>query len=88
MENDFTFINENRRDLLKKGIHELGLLFGCSSSHAITADISVAETAAAAEFFLADGVILTGGATGRAANPKELEGEVDKHFFIYFFPQC
>ncbi len=34
------------------------------SSHAITADVDLAETAAAAEFFLADGVIVTGTATG------------------------
>ena len=30
------------------------------SSHAITADVDVAETARAAEFFRADGVIVTG----------------------------
>lgn len=35
------------------------------SSHAITADIDLAETARAAEFFRADGVIVTGTATGR-----------------------
>jgi len=35
------------------------------SSHAITADVDLAETARAAEFFLADGVIVTGTATGR-----------------------
>ncbi|XP_072368956.1 uncharacterized protein F13E9.13, mitochondrial-like [Scyliorhinus torazame] len=41
------------------------------SSHGVTSDISVAETARAAEFFLSDGVILTGIATGMQANPKE-----------------
>jgi len=35
------------------------------SSHAITADVDLAETARAAEFFGADGVIVTGTATGR-----------------------
>ena len=35
------------------------------SSHAITSDISVAESAAAAEFFGADAVVLTGVATGQ-----------------------
>jgi membrane complex biogenesis BtpA family protein len=35
------------------------------SSHAITADVTLAESAAAAEFFGADGVILTGPATGQ-----------------------
>ncbi|GCB65143.1 hypothetical protein scyTo_0014854 [Scyliorhinus torazame] len=41
------------------------------SSHGVTSDISVAETARAAEFFLSDGVILTGIATGMQTNPKE-----------------
>ncbi|XP_067905451.1 uncharacterized protein F13E9.13, mitochondrial [Heterodontus francisci] len=44
------------------------------SSHALTSDVSVAETARAAEFFLSDGVILTGIATGVQANPEELKG--------------
>jgi hypothetical protein len=35
------------------------------SAHAITADIDLAESARAAEFFGADGVIVTGAATGR-----------------------
>uniref|UniRef100_A0A6I8NKZ2 BtpA family membrane complex biogenesis protein n=1 Tax=Ornithorhynchus anatinus TaxID=9258 RepID=A0A6I8NKZ2_ORNAN len=42
------------------------------SAHALTADVSVSETAKAAEFFLADGVILTGPATGVEADPGEL----------------
>ncbi|CAG9824347.1 unnamed protein product [Phaedon cochleariae] len=43
------------------------------SSHAITNDISVGETAKAAEFFLSDGVILTGASTGDPANITELQ---------------
>jgi membrane complex biogenesis BtpA family protein len=43
------------------------------SSHAITADLDVAETARAAEFALADGVIVTGTATGRPAEAAEVE---------------
>uniref|UniRef100_A0A8B9Q9D7 Uncharacterized protein n=1 Tax=Apteryx owenii TaxID=8824 RepID=A0A8B9Q9D7_APTOW len=43
------------------------------SAHALTADVSVAETARAAELFLADGVILTGTATAMPADPKELK---------------
>lgn len=35
------------------------------SSHAITADVTIAENAAAAEFFGADAVVLTGPATGQ-----------------------
>ncbi len=38
------------------------------SSHSITADTSVVETAKAAEFFITDGVIITGSATGKAAS--------------------
>ncbi|XP_014798019.1 PREDICTED: uncharacterized protein F13E9.13, mitochondrial-like isoform X2 [Calidris pugnax] len=43
------------------------------SAHALTADVSVAQTASAAEFFLADGVVLTGTATGLPADPRELK---------------
>lgn len=43
------------------------------SSHAITADVSLAETTHAAEFFCADGVIVTGTATGEPVDVEELE---------------
>jgi membrane complex biogenesis BtpA family protein len=43
------------------------------SSHAITADVDIVETAHAAEFFLSDGVIVTGVATGTEASLEELE---------------
>jgi membrane complex biogenesis BtpA family protein len=42
------------------------------ASHAITADVSLAETARAAEFFLADGVIVTGTATGAPTEASDL----------------
>ena len=42
------------------------------SAHAVTADVDVVETARAAEFALADGVIVTGVATGRAADLGEV----------------
>jgi len=42
------------------------------ASHAVTADLDIAETARAAEFALADGVIVTGTATGRPADPAEV----------------
>lgn len=42
------------------------------SAHAITADVDIVETSRAAEFFLADGVVVTGIATGRPADPIEL----------------
>jgi membrane complex biogenesis BtpA family protein len=43
------------------------------SAHAITADVDIVETAHAAEFFLSDGVIVTGVATGQEASLEELE---------------
>ncbi|KAK7114280.1 uncharacterized protein F13E9.13, mitochondrial-like [Littorina saxatilis] len=43
------------------------------SAHAITADVDIVETAQAAKFFLADGVIVTGPATGQIASTKEVK---------------
>jgi len=43
------------------------------SSHAISVDISIDETANAADFFLVDGVIVTGTATGERASLEELK---------------
>ncbi|CAL8246732.1 unnamed protein product [Lota lota] len=43
------------------------------SSHALTSDVSIEETAKAAEFFLSDGIIVTGIATGAQADPQELK---------------
>jgi uncharacterized protein len=42
------------------------------SAHVITADVDLVETARAAEFFLADGVVVTGTATGRATDAAEV----------------
>ena len=46
------------------------------SAHAITADVSIVETAKAAEFFLADGVIVSGAATGEPASADEVRDVV------------
>ena len=46
-----------------------------SSSHSITGDVSIGETAAAAEFFLSDGLIISGGATAHPANIQDLQGK-------------
>jgi membrane complex biogenesis BtpA family protein len=43
------------------------------SAHAVTADVDIVETAHAAEFFLSDGVIITGVATGAEASLEEIE---------------
>ena len=42
------------------------------SAHALTADVDIVQTAHAAEYFLSDGLILTGAATGEAASADEL----------------
>jgi membrane complex biogenesis BtpA family protein len=42
------------------------------SAHAITADVDIVETAKAAEFFLVDGVIVSGVSTGQPAEPAEV----------------
>lgn len=46
-------------------------------AHAITADVSIEETAKAAELFLADGLVVTGPATGLAASPAEVRAVAD-----------
>lgn len=43
------------------------------SSHAVTADLSLADTAKAAEFFLADGLVVTGLETGHPTDPMEVQ---------------
>jgi membrane complex biogenesis BtpA family protein len=42
------------------------------ASHAVTADLDLVETAHAAEFSLADGLVVTGTVTGHAADPEEV----------------
>ena len=44
------------------------------SAHAVTSDVSLAETAEAAELFGSDGLIVTGTATGMEADPEEVKG--------------
>jgi membrane complex biogenesis BtpA family protein len=48
------------------------------SSHAITADLNIVETAHAAEFFLSDGLIITGKQTGFETDINEIK-TVKKH---------
>ncbi len=43
------------------------------SAHTLTSDVSIAETAEAAEFFLSDGIIITGSSTGKKADINELK---------------
>jgi uncharacterized protein len=42
------------------------------SAHAITSDVDIVETAKAAEFFLVDGVIVSGISTGEPAEPSDV----------------
>ncbi len=48
------------------------------SSHAITADVDIVETAKAAEFFLSDGLVVTGSATGVVADLEEIKAIKNK----------
>jgi membrane complex biogenesis BtpA family protein len=61
-----------RRAIGANGIRLFADIKKKHSAHAITVDVDLAETAKAAEFFQADGVIVTGTATGRAADPEEV----------------
>lgn len=61
-----------RREIGADGVQVLADIKKKHSSHSITADTDITETAKAAEFFLADGLIVTGGATGEEADLTEL----------------
>lgn len=61
-----------RKDLGASGIRIMADIKKKHSSHAITSDIDIVETAKAAEFFGADAVILTGASTGKVASVEEL----------------
>jgi hypothetical protein len=43
------------------------------SSHSITSDVDLKETAKAAEFFMSDGLIITGSATGEETDPEDVK---------------
>jgi hypothetical protein len=47
------------------------------SAHAMTADITLAETARAAEFFMADGVVVTGSSTGVPADAGDVSAAAE-----------
>lgn len=61
-----------RRAIGAEGVRVFADVKKKHSAHALTADVDVAETARAAEFFGADGVVVTGTATGRAAHPADV----------------
>ena len=61
-----------RREIGAEGVRVFADIKKKHAAHAMTADVDLADTAHAAEFFRADGVIITGTATGRAADPAEI----------------
>src|SRR5437868_7616818 len=61
-----------RRAIGADGIRVFADIKKKHSAHAITADVDLAETAKAAEFFQADGVIVSGVATGLPTDPAEV----------------
>src|SRR5439155_20052417 len=71
-ESDAAELLRYRRAIGAEGIRVFADIRKKHSAHAITADVSLVEVARAAEFFLADGVIVTGTATGREADPREV----------------
>jgi len=61
-----------RRHIGAEHVHVFADIKKKHAAHALTADVSLAETARAAEFFLADGVIVSGLATGEATDPADV----------------
>ncbi|MBY0308165.1 MAG: BtpA/SgcQ family protein [Phycisphaerales bacterium] len=61
-----------RRSIGAEGVAVFADLKKKHASHAITADVSLAEACHAAEFFRADGVIVTGAHTGDPASEEDL----------------
>jgi membrane complex biogenesis BtpA family protein len=76
---DEGMINSDAGDLLRYrkqiGAEEISILTDIKkkhSSHTITSDINLSETAKAAEFFLSDGLIISGSSTGSETDVKDL----------------
>ncbi len=66
-----------RRQIGAEGVAVFADVKKKHSAHALTADVDIAETARAAEFFLADGLIVTGVASGRPADAVEVRTVAD-----------
>jgi membrane complex biogenesis BtpA family protein len=66
-----------RRTIGADGVRVFADIKKKHSAHAITADVDLVETAKAAEFFLADGVIVSGVATGQPTDPNEVRAVAD-----------
>ncbi len=72
IESDAGELLRYRRELGAGGVRVFADVKKKHSAHALTADVGLADTAEAAEFFLADGVVVTGTATGRPADPADV----------------
>ena len=72
MESDAGELLRYRRAIGAESVKIFGDIKKKHSSHAITADVNLEETAAAAEFCGADGVIVTGTRTGAPTDPADL----------------
>jgi membrane complex biogenesis BtpA family protein len=73
LESDAGELLRYRRAIGAEGIKIFADIKKKHSAHALTADVDLVETAHAAELFLADGLVVTGTATGRPAEPTEVE---------------
>jgi uncharacterized protein len=70
-------ITRYRRAIGATGVRIVADIKKKHSAHAVTADVSLAATAHAAEFFLADGVIVSGVATGAPTDPGDVAEAAD-----------
>jgi membrane complex biogenesis BtpA family protein len=73
MDGDAGTLLRYRKQIGAESLHVFADVKKKHAAHAVTADVGLAETAQAAELFLADGLIVTGAATGRTAAPEDLE---------------
>jgi len=72
IESDAGELLRYRRAIGADAVHIFADIKKKHSSHAITADVNIEETASAAEFCGADGVIVTGVKTGAPTDPDDL----------------
>lgn len=72
IESDAGELLRYRRAIGAQGVRIFADIKKKHAAHALTADVDLVSTARAAEFFLADGVVVTGASTGRAADPAEV----------------
>ncbi len=73
LESDAGELLRYRRQIGAENIAVLTDIKKKHSSHAITQDVDILAMAQAAEFFLSDGVIITGQTTGEPADPDEIK---------------